>query len=98
MKTRPHEDANELQAAGITRIARPAGSYTVTVTREPSPPDTTSPHNEQWVARDTTGTWRNYCCLEFAKTAAEAVTKMFHADEVDIVEDHGDTASAQILN
>jgi len=98
MKTYPHENEQELRDAGIVRIARPAGSYTVKITREPSPPNSGSPSGECWVARDTGGEWRNYCDMAFAKTAAEAVAKMFHADEIDIVEDHGNTASAQILS
>ncbi len=96
MKTYPHENEQELRDAGIVRIARPAGSYTVKIAREPSHPGVGEPGDECWVARDVDGDWRSYCGTEFSKTAVEAVSQMFHANEVLDVEDHGKTATAQI--
>ena len=77
--------------------AKTMGTYSVTITRETSPPNSGSPSGECWVARDASGDWRNYCDLSFAGTAAEAVGKMFHADETGGIEDMGDTAMAEIL-
>ena len=97
MKTYPHENEAELKAAGIDRIPRPNG-YNVIITREPSPPDSGSPSGECWVARDANRDWRNYCDLDFGATAVEAVSAMFHADEIHSVEDRGETAAAWILS
>jgi hypothetical protein len=97
MRTYPHENAAELKAAGIDRIERPSG-YAVTITREASPPNSGSPSDDCWVARDANGDWRNYCDLAFAGTAAKAVSAMFHADEVHSIEERGETSAAWILN
>ena len=51
---------------------------------------------DSWVARDDNGDWRAYGDAHFAASAAEAAPKIFHADEVANVVDHGDHAVAFI--
>ena len=51
-----------------------------------------------WVARDDGGNWRTYAKEHFAKTPAEAVAMMYHANEVEAVEDRGEIAVATIAD
>ena len=81
-----------------TRLHETQDSYSVTITREVSPPNSGSPSGECWVARDASGNWRNYCDRSFADNPAEAVAKMFHANEIGSIKDLGDTAVAEIVS
>jgi len=55
-------------------------------------------HGESWVARDRRGAWRSYCKKHFANNAMEAVSMMYHANQVLSVTKDGDKAKAKIAD